>query len=521
MKRNADSEEINDHPLKKQKLDFWDQVEAKIQSKTKIEDGHVVCIKEIKHNKYPIFTFDGKILPIYAWYYFSQKKSLERSEDTKFRKWCHQENCISHFLLQSLYLTSVLQMTENDYKLAWKLIYDGSEESDIDPGNVELKTKCRLWTGDKDEKGYGYVKFMGNTMHASRLSYMLATKLDFPDELVCRHKCANKSCVNHDHLEPGTQKENMIDASVRDKTLPMGKTHYLSSISDETAIKIFWSKLDKLTQQERADKFETSLSIVKEIDSGRNRKHLFSDEDRLKCHGNKKTRNIRPITFELFDEIKTYQLSEMSVKKCSELTKIGYKRIRQIYKGEYKLNLIKNNLDDKKWFEIKLTNIEISSTIERIMKNCIITEDGHWLSKLKLTPKGYTKISFKSKKIYTHRLAYWLSNGLPSMPRKDFVRHKCLSKNCTNPAHLEIGTAKDNRNDQDRDGTAPVGEKHSRALVDNATAQEIKDAKGTMTMLQRAEKFGVPLSFVKNIDGGRAWKHLKEKEPEESKMGLI
>lgn len=160
MKREADSKELNDRPFKKQKIDIWEQVQTKLESKTKNVDGHLIWHEDIVDNKYASLTIDGKTLKVYAWVYFLKKKSLDRPKDTKFRKLCNQDNCISHFLLQSLYLTSVTQMTEDDFKLAWKLINDGSEESDADPKNSELKTKCRLWLGNKSLAHYGMVKFM-------------------------------------------------------------------------------------------------------------------------------------------------------------------------------------------------------------------------------------------------------------------------------------------------------------------------------------------------------------------------
>jgi hypothetical protein len=40
------------------------------------------------------------------------------------------------------------------------------------------------------------------------------------DGLIVRHKCDNPNCVNPKHLEVGTQKQNMMDASARGRLNP-------------------------------------------------------------------------------------------------------------------------------------------------------------------------------------------------------------------------------------------------------------------------------------------------------------
>lgn len=197
---------------------------------------------------------------------------------------------------------------------------------------------------------------------------MLSSRSDIPENLLARHKCQSKSCVNHDHLELGTDQDNSNDAAIRDKTLPMGEKHYLSKISDETAIKIFWSKLDGLTQQERAEKFGVSKSIVKEIDSGRSRRHLFSDDDRLKVHGEKKVRELTQITQDLYNQIKNYQKAGTSIQQCAKLMKIGSKRIRSIYHDRYKISKNTRKTTEQKWYDVKISESEIKTEMSRIKK---------------------------------------------------------------------------------------------------------------------------------------------------------
>jgi hypothetical protein len=72
---------------------------------------------------------------------------------------------------------------------------------------------CWTWNRARIGKdGYGVCRGKG----AHRVSYVLF-KGPIPRGQLVRHKCDNPPCVNPDHLELGTARENAIDASVRRK----------------------------------------------------------------------------------------------------------------------------------------------------------------------------------------------------------------------------------------------------------------------------------------------------------------
>jgi len=81
---------------------------------------------------------------------------------------------------------------------------------------------CWIWTGASDSKGYGRMAsgFKKSPLKAYRVSYELFVGI-IPDGLVVRHKCDVTSCVNPNHLEVGTQKDNMQDASKRGRLNPI------------------------------------------------------------------------------------------------------------------------------------------------------------------------------------------------------------------------------------------------------------------------------------------------------------
>ncbi|MEU0134733.1 hypothetical protein ABZ172_11945 [Streptomyces sp. NPDC006296] len=68
---------------------------------------------------------------------------------------------------------------------------------------------CHLWTGSKNENGYGRFRAEGKFHTATRwLMGHLRGKELTPDEVVL-HSCDVTSCLNRRHLRVGTQAENM------------------------------------------------------------------------------------------------------------------------------------------------------------------------------------------------------------------------------------------------------------------------------------------------------------------------
>jgi hypothetical protein len=72
---------------------------------------------------------------------------------------------------------------------------------------------CWLWLGDK-RNGYGSVWVDGRRQYAHRAIYAELVGPIAPG-LVVRHNCDTPACVNPEHLEPGTQADNLRDMSDR------------------------------------------------------------------------------------------------------------------------------------------------------------------------------------------------------------------------------------------------------------------------------------------------------------------
>lgn len=77
--------------------------------------------------------------------------------------------------------------------------------------------------------------------------------------------------------------------------------------------------------------------------------------------------------------------------------------------------------------------------------------DSCWPWPGKRAPYGYGEVP-KSLGSYAHRMAWRLSNGQGRIPRKMCVCHHCDNPPCVNPAHLFLGSYKENIHDSIKKG---------------------------------------------------------------------
>lgn len=123
-------------------------------------------------------------------------------------------------------------------------------------------------------------------------------------------------------------------------------------------------------------------------------------------------------------------------------------------------------------------------------------------------------IDGKYKRVAAHRLMFERFKG--PIPDGLCVRHSCDNTRCVNPAHLLLGTHKDNMEDKVRRNRQyrPAGTKNGRAKLSPSDVDYIKKnyiPRGNGSAGNRKElaaKFGVDGASIRNAAIGATWKMI-------------
>lgn len=397
---------------------------------------------------------------------------------------------------------------------------------------IDQVSGCWLWQKGISNK-YGMTKWKKKDWRAHRLMKLLASNLKLQTKnaegvvLVLRHKCTNKHCCNPDHLELGTEEENMADR-IRDGTDLAGANHPKSSIDEKTAEAIMRSnyKNGTETKVQRGKRFGCSEHVISQIDCGKTWIRL---RERLQIP--LVERIIRNPT--VFNRSETHQVtSESSQSKISRelATNIIESRLHKwnpnyktvVQRAEHfkvKLNVI-NRLDNcVVWTSLPRPPIvefsrptdwnqeDSDKIMKRIRERCdesLAVNEFVGTTCFMLKDKWKDKqISLSDRTLYPHVFAAE-ENLKCFKPDNLFALHKCGEHDCCRPDHLYFGTINDNNQDKYVHGT--MSSKMNITKAEEIRAEFRKSDLYALPFGQKfAHMFEVSASTIVKIVKNKAW----------------
>lgn len=121
---------------------------------------------------------------------------------------------------------------------------------------------------------------------------------------------------------------------------------------------------------------------------------------------------------------------------------------------------------------------------------------------------GYGHFGYQGKDYGAHRYSFELHKG--PIPKGLHVCHTCDVRRCVNPAHLFLGTSRDNMADASQKGRMHPGEANGIAKLTEDAVRSIRDfwtgSPGELAYLARA--FGVSEGTIRFVVRGVTWRHV-------------
>lgn len=129
-----------------------------------------------------------------------------------------------------------------------------------------------------------------------------------------------------------------------------------------------------------------------------------------------------------------------------------------------------------------------------------------WIWMGTLDKDGYGNYYTGNRPHRAPRISYALAHPNQEIVGK-VVRHTCDNPACVNPAHLRLGTQKDNMRDRGARGRTAKGAANGRAKISEEQVRELlRRANEGPTKLSK--EVGLHLSTVANILKRKIWKHV-------------
>jgi hypothetical protein len=148
------------------------------------------------------------------------------------------------------------------------------------------------------------------------------------------------------------------------------------------------------------------------------------------------------------------------------------------------------------------------TTLARFWSNVRVTANKSdcWEWQFTLNSQGYGRFFMDAKRYPAHRIAYTIFNG--PIPEGMIVRHRCHNRICCNPAHLVVGTSKDNAQDALKAGRFSAGTVNGNSKLTDEAVRYIIQNPDKLKGVEIARRLGVSKATVSGVRNGRVWRHV-------------
>lgn len=132
--------------------------------------------------------------------------------------------------------------------------------------------ECWNWLGSRDKHGYGEFHLQTQTAKAHRISKS-GYDLHSIKVQVVMHKCDNPSCINPEHLQLGTQIDNIRDMHSKGRE-PRGSRHWHTTLVEEDIPNIRELKELGLHYKDIGIMFNVRPAVIRNICTGKTWAHI-------------------------------------------------------------------------------------------------------------------------------------------------------------------------------------------------------------------------------------------------------
>ena len=392
------------------------------------------------------------------------------------------ELCVNHWRRLRKYGSPIVLRIQS------KNILGDSDEERFEK-QVRKTGTCWIWAGSTDRDNYGVFRgTVGEATYMKAHRYALAAALGkpLPAGFVVMHLCDNPRCVNPEHLQLGTTRENVLDKFAKGRGgLPKGAMRPRIVL---TAAQQWTIAIDARPNVQVAADYGVTAAEV----------------GRVRARGVGQAARGDAIPSGMQCAIKGCNENAFHLGLCTD----HWRRC-----SEYGAPTI-NEPNRGRWNALPAS--------ERLMAQ--IRKDGDcWMWTGFTDRDGYGRMRAKVGGVLinkAHTLSYTLHTG-ELVPKGMLIMHSCDRPGCVNPEHLRVGTHRENSQDMHAKGRArdQTGENGSKAKVTTAVATAIlADARPYAAI---AQDYGIAASTVGSIKQRKSWKGLKvDKVAKAKKVGM-